>query len=339
MKSPLRRALHALFTLTLIVYASAAAATFSNVFIFGDSLADAGNNAIIFDSQGAPPGSLRTATPIPSPDFIATFPYAADRYSNGPVWVEQLAASLGLSAAPSLLGGTNFAFGGARSGPLGSPFPFSLLDQANAFLSASSGFAPASALYVIAGGGNDARDAFALAAGGGNPLPLIATYADDIATLLGQLDAAGAQRILLANVPDIGKTPAIQSLDAVLPGAATLATDTAAAMNAALAAELATLPAALLDGLAILNTFDLVDAIFTDATAFGLTDATSACAFACPAGAENTFFWDGVHPTTAGHGVFAQAALAALPEPSTLMLTLLALAFLARRATTILRIG
>src|SRR5699024_158155 len=50
--------------------------------------------------------------------LIAMAPYASGRYSNGPVWAEQLAADLDLSAAPSLLGGTDFAFGGARSGPL-----------------------------------------------------------------------------------------------------------------------------------------------------------------------------------------------------------------------------
>jgi phospholipase/lecithinase/hemolysin len=72
-------------------------AAISSLFVFGDSLADAGNNPVVFDSL-ARPDMPRTATPIPDPSFIPTFPYASDRYSNGPVWVEQLAASLGLSA-------------------------------------------------------------------------------------------------------------------------------------------------------------------------------------------------------------------------------------------------
>jgi len=74
-----------------------AGATPTSLFVFGDSLADSGNNAVVFDSSfGVPPGTLRTATPIASPAFIPDFPYASNRYSNGPVWVEYLAAGLGV---------------------------------------------------------------------------------------------------------------------------------------------------------------------------------------------------------------------------------------------------
>jgi len=34
------------------------------------------------------------------------------------MWAQDFAAALGLSASPSLLGGTNFAFGATRTGPL-----------------------------------------------------------------------------------------------------------------------------------------------------------------------------------------------------------------------------
>jgi len=105
--------------------------------------------------------------------------YASDRYSNGPVWVEQLADGLGLSATASRLGGTNYAYGGARTGPAGSPFPFSLVDQLSTYLGSTGGAASPDALYIVAGGGNDARDAFVLAAAGGDPLPLINAYANN----------------------------------------------------------------------------------------------------------------------------------------------------------------
>ena len=71
---------------------AAGAAAFSSLFAFGDSLSDTGNNAAVFDTAGfpLPPGTLRTATPISSPTFIPDLPYASNRYSNGPVWVEGL---------------------------------------------------------------------------------------------------------------------------------------------------------------------------------------------------------------------------------------------------------
>lgn len=303
---------------------TAGAVAFSNLFVFGDSLSDTGNNAAVIDSGMTPyPPGTRTTTPISSPAFIPDFPYASNRYSNGPVWVEGLAAGLGLSAQPSLLGGTNFAFGGARSGPLGSPFPYSLLDQTQSFLGATGGIAPSGALYVVSGGGNDARDAFALAAGGGDPTSLINAYAADIGTIITDLETAGAQHILLLNVPDIGMTPAIQA-GGLIYGQPfiDLASAVAAAMNTALNTMLGTLSPAMTDGIRLLDTYSLVDQVVADPAAFWMTDVTSACAAsqACIDNPGRTFFWDGIHPTTAGHAILARAALRTVPEPSTVLL-------------------
>ena len=101
---------------------TARALPYSNLVIFGDSLTDSGNNATVIDTQlappGTPPGTLRTPTPIDSPAFIPSLPYVSDRYSNGPVWVEQFAAKLGLSAAPSVLGGRITKFRSSNRGSL-----------------------------------------------------------------------------------------------------------------------------------------------------------------------------------------------------------------------------
>ena len=49
--------------------------------------------------------------------FPASPPYADRSFSNGPVWAQDLAQSLGLPALqPSLAGGTDFAYGGAETG-------------------------------------------------------------------------------------------------------------------------------------------------------------------------------------------------------------------------------
>lgn len=300
-------------------FPGSARADYLNLFAFGDSLADSGNNAAVLDILSGSPGSLRTATPIPSPTFIPDYPYVSNRYSNGPVWVEQFAAALGLSAQPSVLGGSDFAFGGARSGPSGSSFPYSMLDQVQFFLAATGGVIPSSALYVVEGGGNDARDAFAVAAGGGDPSALIAGFANDIGTIIAELDSAGPRDILLANVPDIGLTPAIRAFGAP---AMALGSGIATAMNDALYAMLGGLPPSVSGDIHLLDLYGLLDQIVADPAAFGLTDVTDACAYSpsCIADPSGTFFWDGIHPTTAGHDILAQAALRTIPEPATVAL-------------------
>jgi outer membrane lipase/esterase len=188
---------------------------------------------------------------------------------------------------------------------------------------------------VISGGGNDARDAFALAAGGGDPTSLIAAYASDIGSIITDLETAGAHDILLVNVPDIGMTPAIRAYGA---SGMALASWVAGAMNTALNSMLGTLSPAMTDGIRVLDTFTLVDDIVADPAAFGMTDVTSACAFsqACIDNPDTTFFWDGIHPTTAGHAILARAALRTVPEPGTVLLIAIAalalLAFRPRRA-------
>src|SRR6516225_9570540 len=88
---------------------SDARAGYSNLFVFGDSLSDSGNNAIVLAPNVTP-------VPISGNSFIPFFPYASGRYTNAQVWAQILAASLGVSAAPSLLGGTGSALDKALTG-------------------------------------------------------------------------------------------------------------------------------------------------------------------------------------------------------------------------------
>ncbi len=337
-RTPYQKITTSLFLLLTFASGLAQALPYSSLVVFGDSLADSGNNAVVIDTQiappGTPPGTLRTPTPIISSAFIPTFPYASNRYSNGPVWVEQFAAKLGLSVLPSVLGGTNYAFGGARTGPSGSSFPFSLTDQVQLFLGDSGGSAAGEALYVVAGGGNNARDAVQVAADGGDPTAIIEAYVNDIATMLTQLSGAGAKNILLVNVPNIGLTPAIQTIS---PAGAAGATAIAAGMNAALNGVLTGLLPALSSDVKVFDFFTAFTQVVAAPSAFGLTDVTSSCAFspACIANPETTLFWDGIHPTTAGHSLVASAAFAVvIPEPSSLALIIIfALGMVTRRFT------
>ena len=108
------------FACVLLIPFSDALAGYSNLFVFGDSLSDSGNNAIELTPNVTP-------IPIPGNSFIPIFPYASGHYDNAQVWAQILASQLGLSANPSLSGGTDYAFGGASTGPfMPNPSPGSL---------------------------------------------------------------------------------------------------------------------------------------------------------------------------------------------------------------------
>ena len=205
--SPMRLSINALL-IPLALATAGNAAQFSGLYIFGDSLSDPGNNAVALGSKVSPPTNITLQSEITSNEFIPSFPYANSfQYSNGNVWAYQFATMLGLPtqvAGPVLGGGqgSNYAYGGATTGPLDNGFPPSLLTQVSTFTdSLGSSQAPADALYVVAGGGNDARAALAQIAGGGDPTTVIATfaaqYAANVGSIVDTLQGKGAQHIVV----------------------------------------------------------------------------------------------------------------------------------------------
>jgi phospholipase/lecithinase/hemolysin len=118
--------------------------------VFGDSLSDGGNARALLGDR---------AFPCP--------PHWANRRCDGPLWVDHLAAELGLSPlVPSTAGGSNHAHGGARSGrgttPMGMP---NLLTQLETFAGAGDAaggdrerLGPGT-LAVLRAGANDYLDA------------------------------------------------------------------------------------------------------------------------------------------------------------------------------------
>ena len=221
-----------------------AQAGFTGMWVFGDSLSDTGNVL-----------ALTTAfTPNPFP----VYPGAEGRFSNGPVWVEHLAAGLGLPAGarPSNLlltgpttvtplgpvGGQNFAWGGARTGLGGSAGATTgLLGQLAAwngggFASALSRVADPNALYVVVAGGNDLRDARSSNPGASSAdaaarTAAAAAAAQGVVNSLGLLAQAGARHFLISSMPDLGTTP-----EAVNLGVVAASRDVTLKFNAALAA-------------------------------------------------------------------------------------------------------
>src|SRR5271166_5113143 len=124
--------------LTTLAVQASASPLYSAIYAFGDSLSDTGN---LFDSIG-----------LPAP------PYSNGRFSNGPVWVEDLSQKVGLGpVTPSVEGGNDYAWGEATTGYSGTlnpaaPVP-TLADQVGQFL--AKGSAPPSALYTFSIGAND----------------------------------------------------------------------------------------------------------------------------------------------------------------------------------------
>ena len=84
--------------------ASSRADPITQIVSFGDSLSDVGNT---YSQYGYP----------------ASPPYAAGRYSNGPIWLDHLASKLGVAAPKaSVNGGFDYAWGGAATDtPMGFP--------------------------------------------------------------------------------------------------------------------------------------------------------------------------------------------------------------------------
>jgi outer membrane lipase/esterase len=305
----LRALLRSFIALACASVATAASAqSFTGLFVFGDSLSDRGNVAL---AVGADPAQTITGN-----SYIPSKPYASNQFSNGDVWVKTFAEALGLApfATPSLAGGGDFAFGGARVATDGVGLPPSLSEQETQFLSATGGSAPPGALYIVAGGGNDARDALAAAASSGNPLATIASFAAEYAQATGllvdRLQTAGARHIVVWDVPNVGLAPAVTTLGG---GASGLAMLVSQAMNTALAARLA-----LESGATVFDVYSLQNAIVANPASFRLTNVTDACgAIGSVCNPATSLFWDGIHPTSAGHAILAQGMLAvvAVPEP------------------------
>jgi phospholipase/lecithinase/hemolysin len=281
---------------------SAKADSFNSLYVFGDSLSDAGNAFIA--TGGAEPAA----------------PYSGGRFSNGPVWVQDVATTLGLPAVtPSLAGGTDYAVGSALSG---SANPADLTEQLAAFKFSNPVVNP-DGLYMIWIGSNDLNAILA-----SNPGSAIA--AAEALAVVGNIDSAittlagdGAKNFLIVTVPDLGKTPA-----AIATGPAGVAAASGLSLffDESLAAGATTTGMADGVNLNILDTYSLVDAITANPAAFGLSNVTDACltgevnyAGGTPCANPNQYlFWDQEHPTAAGQAIVAAAALQAVPEPATM---------------------
>ncbi|MGF1486410.1 MAG: SGNH/GDSL hydrolase family protein [Prochloraceae cyanobacterium] len=314
---------------------------FSKMYVFGDSLSDPGN--LFQATKFVQPFERFFGLDIPIvPESRLFF---EGRFSNGPVWVENLAANLGLSVTPSselsvlnplipisspvtigLNGlevspyfngatttqGVNFAFGSAQTGQNGSgelrDFIPGVLQQVEWFINdhqQTGVSADPNALYVIWAGANDYL-------GLPNPDPL--NTVNNISTAIGSLFDLGARNFLVPNLPDLGQTPLAKTLPI---DAAIQLTNLTDRHNLLLDNTLDNLSASL-DGIDLikLDTNSLFDRVILTPEEFGLSNVSQP--FLDPiagvaSGDPNQYlFWDTIHPTASVHEILADFAFNAL---------------------------
>ncbi len=261
----------------------------SAVVAFGDSLSDNGN--------------LHAATAYPPA------PYFEGRFSNGPVWVEGLVEELDLASQQLI----DFAVGGATSGRdnVAVPEAGGLLDQIDRFVALELPADP-NRLYVVWIGAND------LMVPGVNPEEAIGTAMQNIATAMTALVQSGATRILVPNLPNLGRVPEIIETGeaTVIEGAAMLTVG----FNRALDATLDGIETALPVEIVRFDVFAVLEEVVADPGAAGFDNVTERCLAVdltslCEE-ADGHLFWDGIHPSAAGHRLLAERAKDVVcPEP------------------------
>jgi phospholipase/lecithinase/hemolysin len=307
--------------LSIALASFASAQTIQKIVFFGDSLSDSGNN-YIFTGQ-----STRQPFPLES---TYSYDIGGHHYSNGATWAEEVSSALHIlnSGKPSLRHPgvfTNYAVGEARSRP-GSPiFPnFDLTTQVDDFLADFGGKAPAQTLFVIWIGGTDIQDALnalSVDPSGATSTVILEDALAAIGTNIATLYGAGAREFLIVSVPDLGKTPLARYLgtheNPLIPLLASQLTG-----EFDLGLEAGTAPLAGLPGMKYFQFFDvnaLLDQVVASPGSFGLTDVVDSCtvpfvtAHAICTDPGSYLFWDGTHPTTAGHAIVASAVLSLLP--------------------------
>ena len=281
----------------------AAPPLFSKTYIFGASVSDTGNACNLSPSS---------CTPNP--------PYASPRWSNGPVFAELLANRYGGTATPSRLGGTNYAYGGARTGAIaGAPQSVpNMVEQVDQYLTSVNLQANPQFLYVIDAVtvGNDIVVALTQSATNPNaPATILTGAVTNIVGIVNRLYAAGARHILLTNSTDIGKTPQAQALGAAAVAGATQMSNQ---FNGALAQQLAGMRANPGLNLYYLDIGRLTAEAMANPASLGYTNVTQPCFnnLASPPTLCSTpgtyFYWDSFHPTATTHNLSYQRAVAAI---------------------------
>ncbi|MDI7775060.1 SGNH/GDSL hydrolase family protein [Asticcacaulis sp. EMRT-3] len=286
---------------------AAHAQAYDRLVSFGDSLTDNGN---LYLATGNPPA-----------------PYN-HRYTNDRTFAEYLSGDMLSYFTPPAgvnSGSINFAWGGARADNAANsngPIP-SVYTQIQTFVAEGGKFGANDVTSLWAG----ANDLFqALPGAAANPATAQATMttaattaAGTVVTEAGMLAGAGAKTLLVINLPNLGAVPQFNT-DA---NTSALTGYTGETFNAALHVGLGQVAAqATGSNIIEVDVFSALNAIAANPQAYGFTDVSHACIMVstCVTGSmatqNNYLFWDGVHPTAAGHRLIANLTAQYLYTPT-----------------------
>lgn len=180
----------------------AAAVTYDNVFVFGDSTLDTG----WFRYKSLP------STPLILHNLAAASLADGGRIPDTPYGIgaaQILAAYYGLNAKPADngAGGTNYAASGAQANAnFINPNAPSTVSQVSSYLLAHGGVADPNALYLFGSGGNDIKYAQTLS-GSAARQGWVDGAAASLANKIEALQAAGAHNIIVSNGYFAGTVP------------------------------------------------------------------------------------------------------------------------------------
>ena len=301
------------FTALFFSTLSHAQPVYSELVVFGDSLSDPGNAFILTGEASFPPYEL-----------IPDAPYArgGHHFTNGETWIEKLAKELHRNTGPALRTDkafANYAIGGARAR---NADPVNLTAEVNLFLSNSGGHIDSDALYTMFVGGNDLRDAIDALALDPNMDTSIQIIEEAVTAIYDNIFALadlGAVNFLVVNGPDLSLVPAVLLEDN--PELESAAKFLSNYFNVALNAKLAELNANFPITIKTVDIFALFNHVVTTPEAFGLINVVDPCIDSDPVyefvcfEPDTYLFWDGIHPTRAGHQVIADTALHILSQP------------------------
>ena len=300
---------------------AAQAQSFSGVIAFGDSLSDAGQYAA-----------------LPAP-----FGFGAGSFTTNPddVWVQLVARYYGITlnaSGPAGTSGTDFAYGGAPTSFTVTGVPFALTcipstlpcksasQQIGTYLGQHGGQADPDALYTYWAGANDLFNYLGAAGVGAISSTQAQSFTGASAmTAVGQigaLQAAGANTIVVMNLPDVGLAPSFRGT-ANQGSVSGLVFTYNTALNAGIAS--------LQDGIVPINVYGLFNEILAAPGDYGFTNTTAtACnlalvngsslfctpaAYVTPTANQTYAFADGVHPSGASHALIAQVVIGTLAAP------------------------